>query len=204
MGKKTEQGNVVEIVIIVVLLLAVMGLVVWRVVGGNKPANSVPQQTQNSTSQTPTSKDGLTNTDTRDQATDSNKGYFKISEWGVSAKYDTSKTTILYEVSGNAAVLLGSKLVGKQYCKYGYSGSIKRYAPTEHLSAGDMADSGMTAEKFFADHPADSKTYIWKKVGDYYYFWGGPQATCTDDMLQYEQDSTDATKGIVENLQATQ
>lgn|GEM_PF-5313724 len=71
MGKKTEQGNVIELVIIGVLVLVIAGLVVWRFIGNNDASN-----TTESTSETAQSAQG--------------DGYVIIDTWGVRFKKNSS------------------------------------------------------------------------------------------------------------------
>ncbi len=77
MGKKSEQGNVIELVIIGVLVLAVVGLLVWRFVGLSTNSVSDTTVTQSS-SATNDNTTVTTDVSYRGQIVTSKKGAFSI------------------------------------------------------------------------------------------------------------------------------
>lgn len=115
-----------------------------------------------------------------------------ISEWGVGANYDTSKETLEYKISGNRASFVAKSLNGKDYCTYGSSGSITRYAPDDNVGYPDGGSLGKAK-----DNVNEARL---KKVGNYYYQTSGPQATCSSDATDKEIMAASLRQHVFDNL----
>ncbi len=187
MGKKAERGNVLEIIIIAVLVLAVIGLVVWRFIDGNNT------NTEGNSKQTISV---TTNNDTAVVDTNQanpNEGYIVIEEWGIrfkvmgSTKYEYAKMSS--ESYGFATTELSS--LG-QYCTaaYGGRGIIVRKTtanPEEGLGWGEPLNGG-------------------KPINGYYYFLQGPQSWCADDERDFDVEvgQTNLILNLIRTIEAKQ
>lgn len=191
MGKKSEQGNVLEIVIIAVLALAVIGLLVWRFMDSNAKTDNdtnAPQAAQNVEA-----KDDRQQPDAS-QPTNPNEGYIVIDEWGVRLKpagdAQYSYVKIGPDTYGFSTSVLES--LG-QYCtaKEGGRGILVRsmYAAPEDgvLPLGTLLNNG-------------------KAIDGYYYFMQGPQGPCTDkdSDVQTEIAQAKLVRDLILTMEAAQ
>ena len=188
MGKKAERGNVLEIVIIAVLVLAVVGLVVWRFIDGNKTkTEDSSKQTSSQTADTDTTPTGDTNT------MNPNAGYIVIEEWG-----------IRFKVTGAAQYEYAKMPSGS----YGFStavlNSLGQYC-TAVFGAGGIVDRRTTVNSEDATgwgEPLNGG----KPINGYYYFLQGPQAACADDKSDFDVEvgQSNLTLDLIRTIEAKQ
>ena len=141
--------------------------------------------------------------------------YVTIKEWGVRAPYD-GNLTLEYAIQGSdpnadpayAGFTSAELDAGSPTCKaddgqVGISavGIIDRYgADQDYLVGDDGEDSGQTA----AQHAATLSKSDYGHVGNYYYFYTSPQATCAADQASqniFDQTQT-AVKALLPKLQS--
>lgn len=194
MSRKSEQGNVLEIVIIAVLALAVIGLLVWRFVDSNN------KKTEEATTSTQTEQSTETKDNTKQsvQEADLNEGYIVLEDWGVRFKpsggtrfsYSKTKDGDYYRFSTSVLENLG------KYCEAseGGKGTVFR-SPTKD--------------------PSDSVVYglplnNGQAINGYYYFMQGPQSMgCGDYEPNQQQIDTELAqaaliKSLILTLEAKQ
>jgi hypothetical protein len=133
--------------------------------------------------------------------------YITINEWNVKFKHNGT-ITIMYahdsnDKSAHAAFFTSSQLVAKnKACKAEIypAGYLVRFKSDEHVTDAKGSDSGKAAKDYVAANPNDS----YKQIGDYYYFYRGPVAKCSQlKELQALQDQTaDAVKAFLQSLEA--
>lgn len=195
MSKKSEKGNVIELVVIGVLLLAVIGLVVWRVIDNNKKSDANTQTTQTSQTETTTSNESTTNSDSQPkttQQTDPNKDYIVLDDWGVRFKpsggmqFSYAKTA-----EGNygfsTSVLEG---LGKYcYASEGGRGALLR-SESKDPSGGTMLGLALNNEQ---------------PINGFYYYMQGPQsAGCGDyEPTQQQVDIETKQAALIKSLLLT-
>jgi hypothetical protein len=77
---------------------------------------------------------------------------------------------------------------------------LVRFKSDEHVTDAKGSDSGKAAKDYVAANPNDS----YKQIGDYYYFYRGPVAKCSQlKELQDLQDQTaDTVKAFLQSLEA--
>lgn len=200
MGKRSsERGNVLEIVIIVILALAIVGLIVWRVMD-SKSDNST--ESSSSTSQSNSSNTTSQSNSSNTTQTDKNQGYIVIDEWNVRFKPADATSFTYAKLSGStkpddygfSTSTLES--MGK-YClaSMGQKGSV-----TRSTNANPTTDSYYPGAALNGGNP----------IGGYYYFYRGPQAVgCTDEAptqseIQTETSQTALIKALVNTIEAKQ
>ena len=185
------------LVIIIVLLIGFIGYYVWHTQKQtNKTYNSSANAAQPST-KNPSPKKASPAT------------YMTIKEWGVRAPYSgtltleyavqTASSSALPDTAGFSSMQLDTS---SSTCKAndeqnGISavGIFDRYqSGQEYLIGDDAEDSGQTA----AQYAATLSKSDYGHVGNYYYFYTGPQATCATD--QASQNVFDQTKAAVKAL----
>lgn len=199
---KTSMAKKVTLFALALVFAGVVGCITWQTLKMNDDDvkdidSNIEEDTKTDTVNTPTA------TDSTDESSNvTAKSYdMIITEWGVGADYDGSiEITYTYDKNSDTVKLLGSKLEGVDFCKPGYSGSIERLSPNDEMMDPTGVSIGMTVEEFIGQISPES-SYIWKKVGDYYYVYSGPQAICSNDMVDYEYQAAAATKLIVPNLE---
>jgi cytoskeletal protein RodZ len=133
--------------------------------------------------------------------------YLTINEWNVRFKHNGT-ITIMYahdanDKSAHAAFFSSSQLIAKnKACKAEIypAGYIVRFKSDEHVTDTKGNDSGKAAKDYVAANPNDS----YKQIGDYYYFYRGPVAKCSQlKELQDLQDQTaDTVKAFLQSLEA--
>lgn len=199
-GKKSEKGNVIELIIIGVLVLAVVGLIAWRFLGNNNKSGDSPNTTE--TSQTANKTSDSTSTSTSQQ-TDQNKGYIVISDWGVRFKnvngvavnyYKAPNTSNreLYEFSTpTIEALTGCSGKNSSGRINGYLGGVER--TTERYDLENMAS-------------APSALYGGNKIGNYYYYYYHPQAFCSmsDSDAKIEAAQAESVQNFLSTLEPVQ
>lgn len=133
-------------------------------------------------------------------------GYFVIKEWGVRAKYGSSlKLEYAHEthdIAHGTLLFSSAQLVAKgSACKPENfpAGYIARYKSSEHVynEAGD--DLGETASQYAVDYTKLSGQPM-AHIGDYYYFYHGPQAPCADPEVSSNKSTTQQTISAVQSV----
>lgn len=173
MGKKSEKGNVIELVIIIVLVLAVTGLLVWRFVDSNKTAS-----TTNNTDTATVKTEQIPNqsgTQSTTQQTNPNEGYIVIDDWGVrfkpegSSKYTFSKVSSAdYGFSTSTLEALGKYCTASEG-KVNLVRHTSPSAPQNEVNYGTPLHGGVP-------------------INGYYYFYLGPQSAGCSDNTPSNQD----------------
>lgn len=188
MGKKSEQGNVIEIIIIAVLAVAVIGLVVWRFIDANTATSNNTQAEQiGDTTQT------TTNQTTIDTSIDQNKGYVVIDDWGVRFKSENNLTVKYYKqaVDGEEVYEFTTATVeALNGCSGKYdSGRI----------AGSLGTVSRTNSKLTTNETQSPPVALHggQAINGYYYYYFRPQALCSisdsDGSVEQQQSSAIAT-----------
>jgi cytoskeletal protein RodZ len=125
--------------------------------------------------------------------------FITINEWNVKFKQNGT-ITIMYahdvnDKSAHAAFFTSSQLLAKnKACKVEIypAGYIVRFKSDENVADAKGSDSGKAAKDYVAANPNDS----YKQIGDYYYFYRGPVAKCS--QLKELQDLQDQTAAAVQ------
>jgi cytoskeletal protein RodZ len=125
--------------------------------------------------------------------------FITINEWNVKFKQNGT-ITIMYahdvnDKSAHAAFFTSSQLLAKNNaCKVEIypAGYIVRFKSDENVADAKGSDSGKAAKDYVAANPNDS----YKQIGDYYYFYRGPVAKCS--QLKELQDLQDQTAAAVQ------
>ncbi len=183
MKKLNQDGIASTLVILIVVLVLAVGGIGWYVYNAQKKTNSTLDNTTKSQSEPQKSTKPTTPTTTKPVA-DPNTGYLVVKEWGVKFKEGALTQDPEYAIKDDHTLYLSTKTysskVGGSAC--GANGS------TGQLIRGkagyDTNGMGLAIEKVSSA----------VKVGDYYYFWQGPQAGCTTP--------TDTNTAIMNTYQA--
>lgn len=194
--KKPQKGfSAVEglLIVIAITLVAFVGYYVWHTQNQTNKTLDITAKTSDSTVNAAKSK----------PATDPNKGYFVIKEWGVRAKYSGNLAlTYSYDSKNQQANFNSEQLKASDpaACTDGIDGGgyIVRYAPSDHFYTSDEGSDMGTAASYFKDMTKDNYKYL----GSYYYFYVHPQAPCSENVdLGTQTDN--AVKTLMQNLEAT-
>ena len=162
MTLKSERGSVIEIVILVVLLLAITGVVVWRILDNSKAA-----ETKNNDRTTIANDTGSKDSN---NSQNPNEGYLVIKEWGIKIK--------LGDVAKKISVVADSQ-PGEHAGLFKYDGVIKPSFLPEYLIDKSCSPS---LELYRAKDETSFRGYKNKKIGEYYYMvTGSPYACETED-----------------------
>ncbi len=194
MGKKSEKGNVIEIVIIGVLVLAVAGLLVWRFIGNNntKNAANTPQSSATASVPSTTGKEeqttGGTENTTNMSTSNPNEGYIVIDDWGVRFKYSGSGEVQYYK-NGQAysfTTAAAKKIAGCSEQPFASLGSLSRSTESSTMTETSLNNGA--------------------KIGDYYYYYSHPQFMCAekDADSAFIQAQTNAIKDMLATIEAKQ
>ncbi len=176
MGKKSEKGNVIELVIIAVLVLAVVGLTVWRFVDTSKKADEdTAKQTASETANTENAQ--------LDAASASNEGYVVIEDWGVKIPLSSSLKDLSYTHKKGYTLFTSTTLAS--FCSGENSESnqvIVQRGKAEDTVSSSMGDSSTSIRDYLDSNPEA----LYAKVGNYYYvqpgFRGASCAMTNEDM----------------------
>jgi cytoskeletal protein RodZ len=135
--------------------------------------------------------------------------FVTINEWNVKFKHNGT-ITIMYAHDANdkgahAIFFTSSQLTAKnKACKAEIypAGYIVRFKANEHVADAKGNNSG----KLPKDYIATNTNEQYKQIGDYYYFYRGPVAKCSQlKELQDLQDQTaDTVKAFLQSLEAAQ
>lgn len=187
MNRKSERGNVIEIVIIVLLLLTVIGLIIWRFLDSNESeTNKVQQGQQTTNTETQTS----TNKQSPAPTTDPNKGFIVIKEWGVRFKL-TADTQVQYYQAGDTqkyhlttSVIdsLGGNCTQSNNKYVGAAGTLYRTQVKQMEGGSPMAT-----------------------LNGYYYYYIHPQALCsaTPTNASVEEQQVSIIADSIKSLEIT-
>lgn len=180
MSKKSEQGNVLEIVIIAVLALALIGVLVWRFVDtGKKADESAGQQTKSEVTKTEDVKDAAA-------VADPNEGYLVLNDWGVRFK------------------LVGSTQFG--YSKY-HEGYQFTTTKLETASLSTERSCGVYLSRYSSkiDPEAASRPlalYDEVAIGGYYYYYSYPQDMCSSLSISEANEQLDLIQNLLSSIEA--
>lgn len=198
--KQNEAGfSAVEglLMAIVVLLIVFIGYYVYHTQKQtNNTLTSAAKTSQNTPMVSSKAKTSKTST------TNSSQGYFVIKEWGVRAKYSGNLTLeYTYNSKNNEADFNSAQLKASNpsQCTDGLEGggAVFRYAPADHVYGADEGNDLGSASKFFADPSMTN----FKHLGNYYYWYVGPQSSCSDNFALSSQ-TNNAVIDLVQNLEA--
>lgn len=162
-GKQSEKGNAIELVIIGVLALGIIGLIVWRFVDNNKP--SVDTNTNSQTS--------LDEQITDAQREENRTYYVVLNDWGVRFKTTTTEQ-IQYQMrdsSSGAYDFTTATAKSISDCSNSWLWSIDRHSTKDEVMNGLILNNG-------------------NKIGDYYYYSYHTQEMCarsSSDQAVIEQ-----------------
>jgi uncharacterized protein (UPF0333 family) len=125
--------------------------------------------------------------------------FITINEWNVKFKHNGT-VTIMYAHDANdkdahAVFFTSSQLIAKnKACKAEIypGGYIVRFKLNDHIIDAKGNNSGKLLKDYIAGNPNDT----YKQIGDYYYFYRGPVAKCS--QLKELQDLQDQTAAAVQ------
>lgn len=190
MGKKSERGNVAEIIVIIVLLLAVIGLIIWRIADSNRTnqTNTAGSQ-QVSNEQRPVSP-----------STDANKGYIVLDDWGIRFKPVDSSRVAYYKLADNPSAY---HFTTERVQSFG--GMCTDIANNKSTGGSLGAISRMTRQANPDDY-AGGVLNGGNKIGDYYYYYNHPQALCSEGLQNntMEQADTDMIQKLIATIELKQ
>jgi type II secretory pathway pseudopilin PulG len=140
--------------------------------------------------------------------------YYIIQDWNVRVKYTTTIKVIYahdtHDSKHRAVFFSSSEIESKnKACKAEYypAGYIVRYKFDENVYGSDGKDTKLTAKVYVSKltTDADKKAHPYKVVGDYYFFYHGPAAKCSDlkDIQSLQDQSTAAVKAFFDSLEAS-
>lgn len=175
MGKKSEQGNVIELVIIGVLVLVIVGLVAWRFWGGNSGSTNDSSQ-DTTTSQSTSSADSSNTTGSASQDSDSNKGYIVISDWGVRFKTISGFSVNYYKAPDTSGYELYEFTTPTVEALDGCSGKNSSGRINAFLGGVERTTEKLDLENMAS---APSALYNGNIIDNYYYYYYHPQALCS-------------------------
>jgi hypothetical protein len=198
-NRKNNGFTVVELLLVIIILILV-GFVGWYIYHSD-------HKTTTSSTKTTTSSSGANKA----------SSYFAITEWGVRAPY-SGNLTLEYSVESansslpmDVAYLDSSQLdAAAPSCKGpnqyggavgGAAGLFERFSASQAYVFGDAGTTnGLTA----AQEAATMSASDYGHVGNYYFFYVGPQATCaTTSASQTIFNETESTiKSLLPELQA--
>lgn len=176
MKKHQEQGNVVEVVIIVVLVLAVVGLVVWRFMDtGKKADEDTAKQTTSETANTENAQPDATSA--------SNEGYVVIEDWSVKIPLSSSLKDLSYTHKKGYTLFTSTTLASFCSSENGESNQvIVQRGKAEDAVLTETGGNSTSIREYLEGNPG--ALYI--KVGDYYFiqpaFRGASCAMTSEDM----------------------
>lgn len=199
MPKLDQKGfSLIEglLTVIAVLLVVFVGYYVWH---SQQNANkTLSDADKNSRVEAPV-------VNKKAPSSDGMAASFAIKEWGVKAK-NNSGMTPLYKLSGDStgtwAYVSTQELVdaGKGQCNVesGLGGAITRAQPQDEFFSPNGYDFGETVEQ--AVTKGDLTTA--HKVGNYYYWFNGPQAACgdSDQVNAVQAETVKFFKAATDNL----
>lgn len=199
--RKSEQGNVIELVIIGVLVLAVIGLVVWRFVGTSNDSRLSQQNQTITTPSTATDKEESTTAEVLENSSTSsnaNEGYIVLDDWGVRFKPVDNSVIKYYKDSTieNLYMFTTATVLALDGCDgagdtSGLLGSVQRSKVKFDLENMSSPPSAMNNGN---------------KIGDYYYYYGHPQALCskTDKDNKIEVAQVNMMRTFLGTIEAKQ
>lgn len=197
--KSRNQSGSAHVVIIIVLIVAVLGalgFIFWQ---------NFVNKSANMNSSTSTSEQ------TEDQVS-SDTSTITIGEWGVKGTYDTSAddATVSYVIRTNAEADVSSSSDDYELvyfdtssvpsdCK-GYGGVIKRFTADQEVQFSAGA-AGVTSSEMYAQNGGDTDKF--KKVGNYYYWYEGPQSACGTDEDDPAEVAASYMVGVTKDFMAS-
>jgi cytoskeletal protein RodZ len=135
--------------------------------------------------------------------------YITINEWNIRSK-PNGTITIMYAHDSNdknhRSIFFGStQLASKNNaCKAVFypAGYIVRYKADEHV----YDDKGNDTSKAAKTYAVELKDQTVKQIGDYYYFYRGPVAKCSElkEIQDLQDQSAQAVKAFFDSLEAAQ
>lgn len=191
--KKNTGFGVVGIVLVVVTV-ALVGLIGWRLYDANKNKQSNSTSSNNQTQQ----NNSASQSNQSDQATqtDPNEGYVVIKEWGVRFKPIEGLNDVEYSIGNIKGSNGTASFSTSELSKYGDSCSASQtgMAPLGKLirTQGVKEDATPVSTSYAA------------QIGDYYYQYVTPQTVCSDDSTATALQSQTLAlfKVVVKSLEA--
>jgi hypothetical protein len=182
--EKGSSAHIVIIIVLVVALLGALGFVFWQNFV-NKPA-------------TTSTTDSLVLADN----TDSENNNIAISEWGVSGSYTKTNESLVQYIldtsNGYDYVYFDTTNVPDD-CK-SYGGTIKRFGKTDDV-VYNSGSTGSTAVQIYDENGGDTDKF--KKIGDMYYLYEGPQSVCRMDNEDPGQIAAGDIVGVTKDFMAS-
>ncbi len=175
MGKKSEQGNVIELVIIGVLVLVIAGLVVWRFMGGSSNTTNSSSQDSTTSQEAATTNSSDTKNSTS-QAADPNEGYVVIAGWGVRFKTISGFSVKYYKAPDSSGYELYEFTTPTVEALDGCSGKNTAGRINAYLGGVERTTEKLDLENMAS---APKALYNGNKIGNYYYYYSHPQALCS-------------------------
>lgn len=192
-----QQGSIVHIVVIIALVVAVLGLlgfVFWNNFLNKKPATTASTNTT-STTQT-------------NQATAAHT--LAIKDWGVEGNYIDASVDFVSVIDSasdaNTADITDSKLATINGCQEAYAaGLISRMTADQQIYPGTETAS-QRYDEFVKTNNNNDGYFAISHVGNYYYMYTSPQASCTDDVTAraIQTAASLAAAEVVKSLHVTE
>lgn len=182
------------LVLVIVLLLAILGWVIYKdnhktTVSSTAPATTVPS-TVSSTS-----------------ATSGQTKYFTITQWRVRAPYSGNLTLEYLPPTGNEIYLSSTQLdasnpsCGLNQTGGGYGGFIERMSSTQQMTNSVGQNTGQTAAQFYSSNVNSPGIYV-AHVGSYYYMYTPSNGFCSQNSVSLQKQTMSAFENITKSLQA--
>jgi len=155
--KLNNRGFGAVEVILIIVIVGILGFVGWRAysVYTEKPETGAEQ-----------SKYEFKNKEEPAQVTDSTEGYLVIKEWGV--KLPTIQSDTLKYARNQDSKRDSIDITGVNLAKTG-----------DHCDLGETVPAAIYRQKTEDSSPYSGE--LIDKIGEYYYYYSSPQATCVDN-----------------------
>lgn len=180
--RKSESGSVhiVVISLLVVALIGAMGFIFWQ----NFMQPDISKKATNDTTVTNT-KQSANEDESKTASTNQNEGYLVLDSWGVRFK-PTGNAKISYEQkNGNYWFTTDTwKSLGGA-CNTNGGVFLERMSEKSTIRAS-------------APIPLNGE----QKIGDYYYYYQGPQAVCSDTNWDREEPEYKIVKDLMLTIEA--
>lgn len=171
-----EKGFGVIGIILTIGLVAVLGVVIWRLMNSEQQKQSSQSQDSSQIKQTEPAK-----------RTDPNEGYVVIKEWGVRFKPVEGFEDVEYFKPSNFP-----------YDAFTFTTkSLSDSAASCASSSGNIVLGGL------ARHIVETEGFggVKEKIGDYYYQFRGPQASCGTENDALESEALNKLSKSLETLE---
>ena len=176
-----EKGSIVHIVVVIVLvvaLLGALGFIFWQ---NTRPSDS----SEKSTNEANTTSQSTKNDDTETSSADLNEGYLVIDSWNVRFK-PMGAAKVSYESKGNGYWVTTDKW--------------KNFGGICDANGGVLLERSMEKSTILASPPRPLNNE--EKIGDYYYYYSGPQSGCSDDHANEETVEYQIIKDLLSTIES--